>query len=106
MAAAASAVHLRQEIDAAASASTWQPSTMSSSRLSSAKSWLIPPSDGMNSIADGIGADTMPASWNAPLGMRCHLPGAMPFGRGFDVRLQARPCGSARSARGVGGPRS
>src|SRR5262245_17909740 len=65
-----------ERIRAAASASTWQPSTMSSSRLSSAKSWLMPPIDGMNSIADGRHAETIPASWNAPLGMRCHFPGA------------------------------
>jgi hypothetical protein len=25
---------------------------------------------------DGQAADTIPASWNAPLGMRCHFPGA------------------------------
>jgi hypothetical protein len=42
----------------------------------------------MNSIADGMHAETMPASWNAPLGMRCHLPGAWRSGCPRDVLLQ------------------
>ena len=49
---------------------------MSSSRLFSEKSWLMPPMDGMNSIAEGSVEEMMPASWKAPLGRRIHLPGA------------------------------
>ena len=41
------------QIAAAAVASTWQPRAMSSSWLSSAKSWLMPPILGMNNMAQG-----------------------------------------------------
>ena len=43
----------RLSIAMAASARTWQPVTMSSSLVSSAKSWLMPPMLGMNNIAQG-----------------------------------------------------
>ena len=58
-----------------AAARTLQPSTMSSSWLSSEKSWLIPPIDGMNSIAAGSNSEIIAASWYAPLGISIQLFG-------------------------------
>src|ERR1700744_2502826 len=65
-----------RKIATAAASATSQPRTISSSAVSSMKSWLTPPMLGTNSMQAGIWRAMSCASWDAPLGMRIHRPGA------------------------------
>jgi hypothetical protein len=65
-----------QRSRATASHKTRTPVARSSSAVSSAKSWLIPPIEGTNSIATGITRDRFEASCSAPDGIDRQRPGA------------------------------